>query len=127
MDFEQMKTEFIKRIDNKELINATISQPRQKSNEIKRVKIKPIELKGKYHIQIEYQFERVLKHENVLLEKFSEAFELLLQQFRQIHAQFIDENIQIQLSKKIKYFGKKKNQNHLSKSTYLIIAKSNIY
>ncbi|RTQ94609.1 class I SAM-dependent methyltransferase [Lysinibacillus telephonicus] len=128
MDFEQMKTEFIKRIDNKELINATISQPRQKSNEIKRVKIKPIELKGKYHIQIEYQFERVLKHENVLLEKFSEAFELLLQQFRQIHAQFIDENIQIQLSKKNKVLWKEEKSksykqvdlSHNRKKQYLL-------
>lgn len=106
MDYEQMKFEFLKRLENKELINATISQPRQKSNELKRVKLKPIELKGIYHIQIEYQYERILKHENVLLEKFSNIFELLLQQFRQIHAQFKNEIIQIQLSKKNKVLWK---------------------
>ena len=106
MEFEQMKEEFIKRIFNKELIQATISQPRLKSNDIKRVKIKPIELKGVYHIQIEYQFERILKHENVLLNEFINTFDLLLQQFRQIHGQFMNENIQVQLSKKNKVLWK---------------------
>lgn len=109
MDYEQMKLEFLKRIDNKELINATISQPRQKSNEVKRIKLKPIELKGAYHIQIEYQYERILKHENVLLEKFPNILEIILQQFRQLHAQCIEEIIQIQLSKKNKVLWKVEN------------------
>ena len=106
MEFEIMKEEFLKRILNKELLQATISQPRLKSNDIKRVKIKPIELKGVYHIQIEYQYERILKHENVLLDKFIDSFDLLLQQFRQIHGQFLNENIQVQLSKKNKVLWK---------------------
>ena len=128
MDFDQMKEEFLKHINSKELINATISQPRQKSNDLKRVKLKPIELKGVYHIQIEYQYERILKHENILLEKFSDSFDILLPQFRQIHAQFQHQNIQIQLSKKNKVLWKTEkvndkkeiNLSHNRKKQYLL-------
>ncbi|RHW34936.1 SAM-dependent methyltransferase [Lysinibacillus yapensis] len=102
MDFERMKIEFLDRIHNKDLIAATISQPRQKSNDLKRVKIKPIELKGVYHLHLEYQYERILKHENIELEHFEEIFNNLLTQFRQIYSEFKNENIQIQLSKKNK-------------------------
>lgn len=109
MEFEQMKVKFLELINTRELVHATISQPRQKSNELKRIKLKPIELKGIYHIQIEYQYERVLKHENIVLENFSHYFDLFLQQFRQIHAQFINESIQIQLTKKNKVFWKSEN------------------
>lgn len=128
MEFEQMKEEFLNLIYSKQLINATISQPRQKSNELKRIKLKPIELKGSYHIQIEYQYERILKHENVLLEKFCDSFDILLPQFRQIHAQFQNQNIQIQLSKKNKVYWKTEkvneekeiNLSHNRKKQYLL-------
>ncbi|RKJ26045.1 SAM-dependent methyltransferase, partial [Butyricicoccus sp. 1XD8-22] len=82
------------------------SQPRQKSNEIKRIKLKPLLLKDVYHIQFEYQYERILKHENVILENFIEHFEKVLDGFRQLHFQFTNETIQIQLSKKNKVFWK---------------------
>ncbi|TSI06154.1 SAM-dependent methyltransferase [Lysinibacillus sp. BW-2-10] len=128
MDFEKMKEEFLNRIENKQLINATISQPRQKSNEIKRIKLKPIELKGTYHIQIEYQYERILKHENIIVEEFTHTFDILLQQFRQIHAQFVNESIQVQLSKKNKVLWKETkaestkevNLSHNRKKQYLL-------
>nr|WP_106781657.1 SAM-dependent methyltransferase [Lysinibacillus timonensis] len=127
MDFEQMKQELLKRIDSKSLVNATISQPRQKSSELKRVKIKPIELKGQYHIQVEYQFERILKHENILVEKFEQFLEKMLEQFRQVHAQFTNETIQIQLSKKNKVVWKIEqtdeksvNLSHNRKKQYLL-------
>ena len=67
MDFEQMKAQFLALLNEKNLVNATVSQPRQKSNELKRVKLKPIELKGVYTIQLEYQYERILKHENMCI------------------------------------------------------------
>ncbi len=70
MIFEEMKTQLTERILQQQLVTATISQPRMKSNEVKRIKLKPILLKDVYHIQIEYQFERILKHENVPLEDF---------------------------------------------------------
>ncbi len=106
MIFEEMKTQLTERILQQQLVTATISQPRMKSNEVKRIKLKPILLKDVYHIQIEYQFERILKHENILLEDFPERLALFFDDYRQAHIDFIDEKVQIQLSKKNKVLWK---------------------
>ena len=102
MEFNEMKENMLNQLLSKQLIQATVSQPRTKSNEIKRIKLKPIEIKNMYHIQLEYQYERILKHENILLEDFTSAWDKLLDDYRQIHMDLIEENIQIQLSKKNK-------------------------
>ncbi|BDH63456.1 methyltransferase [Lysinibacillus sp. PLM2] len=127
MEFAQMKQEIITRVFQQELVNATISQPRQKSNEIKRIKLKPLLLKDVYHIQFEYQYERILKHENIILENFTEHFEKILDGFRQLHLQFTNETIQIQLTKKNKVFWKSEespdkavNLSHNRKKKYLL-------
>ena len=128
MEFQEMKAYLIEQITNKKLITATISQPRAKSNEIKRVKLKPIEIKNTYHIQIEYQYERILKHENVVLEAFANTLDGLLEQFRQIHADFVTEKVQVQLSKKNKVMWKSEkteavktvNLSHNRKKNYLL-------
>lgn len=109
MIFEEMKTQLTERILQQQLVTATISQPRMKSNEVKRIKLKPILLKDVYHIQIEYQFERILKHENILLEDFPERLALFFDDYRQAHIDFIDEKVQIQLSKKNKVLWKSDN------------------
>lgn len=128
MTFEEMQSQFLDKIAAQKLVQATISQPRLKSNECKRVKLKPLLLKNEYHIQIEYQYERILKHENVLLKDFPQHFEQLLTDFRQIHVQFTDETAHIQLSKKNKVIyksdqTKQPKQVHLShnrKKQYLL-------
>ena len=128
MDFEQMKAQFLALLNEKTLVNATISQPRQKSNELKRVKLKPIELKGVYTIQLEYQYERILKHKNIPLDAFASHFDLLLEQFRQVHAQFTDQSVHVQLSKKNKVLWKSDKQtavkevnlSHNRKKQYLL-------
>jgi SAM-dependent methyltransferase len=128
MEFQEMKEYMIEQTLNKQLIAATISQPRAKSNEIKRVKLKPIEIKNMYHIQIEYQYERILKHENIPLENFAESLENLFDQFRQIHVDFITEKVQVQLSKKNKVMWKSEktassktvNLSHNRKKNYLL-------
>ena len=102
MDFLQMKEQILERILAKKLVQATISQPRQKSNELKRIKLKPVEVKGKYMIQFEYQYERILKHENVLIDQIATKIDEIFNDFRQMHAQFSDETVQVQLSKKNK-------------------------
>jgi len=106
MTFEEMKAQLIEQILQQQLVTATISQPRMKSNEVKRIKLKPLLLKDTYHIQVEYQFERILKHENVLLEDFPEKLEAFFNDYRQAHIDFIDEKIQVQLSKKNKVLWK---------------------
>ncbi|WP_144510669.1 SAM-dependent methyltransferase [Bacillus sp. FJAT-22090] len=128
MEFQEMKDYLIDQITNKQLVAATISQPRAKSNEVKRVKLKPIEIKSMYHIQLEYQYERTLKHENITLDEFSKTLDDLLEQFRQIHADFITEKVQVQLSKKNKVMWKSEktdsakpvNLSHNRKKNYLL-------
>ena len=130
MDILQMKEQILNRIMAKKLVNATISQPRQKSNELKRIKLKPVEIKGQYMIQLENQLERILKHENIPLDQVATKLEDIFNDFRQMHAQFSDETVQIQLSKKNKVFWKsdKKekvtpiNLSHNRKKQYLLDA-----
>lgn len=128
MDFEQMKTALIERLLNKQLVSATVSQPRMKSNEIKRIKLKPIELKGVYHIQLEFQYERILKHENIPVTSIEETVHDMFEDFRQFQGQFEEDMIQIQLSKKNKVLYKssaneqvqKANLSHNRKKNYLL-------
>ena len=128
MEFEQMKEQFLQLLNEQTLIQATISQPRLKSNEVKRVKLKPLDLRGVYTIQLEYQYERILKHENVPLREFASHFNELLAQFRQIHAEFTDQTVQLQLSKKNKVLWKSSKQqttkqvnlSHNRKKQYLL-------
>jgi SAM-dependent methyltransferase len=128
MEFQEMLEQITDLINDKQLISATISQPRAKSDEVKRVRLKPIELKGIYMIQFEYQHERVLKHENLNLSDVPEKLNLLLQQFRQVQSEFEEEKIQIQLSKKFKVLWKSErvnskkvvNLSHNRKKNYLL-------
>ncbi len=128
MEYQEMLDQITYLINNKQLISATISQPRAKSDEVKRVRLKPVELKGIYMIQFEYQHERVLKHENLDLSDVPEKINLLLQQFRQVQAEFEEEQIQIQLSKKFKVLWKSErvnskkvvNLSHNRKKNYLL-------
>ncbi|WP_313891956.1 SAM-dependent methyltransferase [Psychrobacillus sp.] len=128
MEFQEMKQYLLEQILDKQLMTATISQPRVKSNEVKRVKLKPIELKNMYHIQLEYQYERILKHENIPLESFAQTLDELLEQFRQLHIDFIAEKVQVQLSKKNKVMWKSEkteaakavNLSHNRKKNYLL-------
>lgn len=128
MEFEQMKAQLSSLLEEKTLIQATISQPRQKSNDLKRVKLKPVELKGQYMVQLEYQYERILKHENIELAHMPQKLDDLFEQFRQAHAEFTAETVQIQLSKKNKVLWKSTkaaqtkqvNLSHNRKKHYLL-------
>ena len=128
MEFEQMKEQLIALLNDKTLIQATISQPRQKSNDLKRVRLKPIELRGDYMIQLEYQHERILKHANIPLTELKTKLDELFEQFRQVHAEFTEQKIQIQLSKKNKVLwkteksttAKQVNLSHNRKKQYLL-------
>ena len=94
------------RILNEQLIHATISQPRMRSNEVKRIKLKPVMVKELYHIQVEYQYERILKHDNILLADFPAKLEVIFADFRQAQLRFTEESVHIQLSKKNKVLWK---------------------
>jgi len=106
MEFEELLTKLAEQLTDGTFISGTISQPRMKSDELKRVRMKPVELRGELHIQFEYQFERVLNHENIPLDELQGKLKELLERFRQVHAEFSNEKIHVQISKKFKVMWK---------------------
>ena len=102
MELQTMQDQLTEHLLQKQLVSATISQPRLKSNDIKRIKLKPVEIKKEYLIQFEYQLEHVLKHENLPVEEAVRKLTSLFTDFRQALFQFTEEKVQIQLSKKFK-------------------------
>lgn len=109
MNFEEFLDKLTENILEGTFINATISQTRMKSDELKRVRLKPIELAGILHIQFEYQYERILNHQNVPIDELKSTLHVILERFRQVHASFTEKNIHIQLSKKFKIMWKTNN------------------
>ena len=127
MELQTMHAQLAGKLQSHALINATISQPRQKSNGLKRIKLKPVELKEGYRIQFEYQYEQILKHQNLTVDQAAAELEQLFTGFRQGLFQFTDEKIQIQLTKKFKVSYKSEadaraaaNLSHNRKKDYLL-------
>ncbi len=106
MEFETLRATLTERLTNGQFITGTISQPRMKSDELKRIRLKPIELRGDFYIQFESQYERVLNHENIRVEDVDEKLQEVLERFRQIHLEFSNEKVHVQLSKKFKVLWK---------------------
>lgn len=127
MELHSMHVSLAAHLQRRELVSATISQPRLKSNDLKRVKLKPVEIKNDYFIQFEYQYEHVLKHENLTIDEAAAKLPALFEDFRQGLFQFSEEKVQIQLSKKFKVSwkteqteAKKAELSHNRKKQYLL-------
>lgn len=128
MQFEQLAAELTQRLVAPSFIQGTISQPRMKSSDLKRVKLKPVQLKNELFIQMEYQYERVLQHYNIPFDELQEKLQPLVELFKQIHLECTDEKVQVQLSKKFKVFWKTDNNTsskqvqlaHNRKKNYLL-------
>lgn len=95
-------------LQSNHLVSATISQPRQKSSDLRRVKLKPVMLRNTYHIQFEYQYERVMNHKNLTPDEAVLEVNELLETFRQGQFQLKQSDIHFQLSKKFKVTFKEK-------------------
>ena len=102
MQFDELIDTLALRIQEGTFIQGTISQPRYKSTGLQKVKLKPVEIKKEVHLQFEYHYERILKHENIKIAEVQPALQQLLEEFKQMHAEFTDEKVHIQLSKKFK-------------------------
>ena len=106
MQFEELVKKLTEQLSSGLFISGTISQPRMKSDELKRVRLKPVELQGELHIQFEYQYERILNHENIPVNDLHDKLKELLERFRQVHLEFSNEKVHIQISKKFKVLWK---------------------
>ncbi|MDW0117980.1 SAM-dependent methyltransferase [Sporosarcina thermotolerans] len=102
MQFEELVEKLVHRMQEGAFIQGTISQPRYKSTGLQKVKLKPVEIKKEVHIQFEYHYERILKHENIRVADIQPALKHLLEQFKQMQVEFTDEKAHIQLTKKFK-------------------------
>lgn len=102
MEYKALQERLEDVIQSNHLVSATISQPRQKSSDLRRVKLKPVMLRNAYHIQFEYQYERVMNHKNLPPDEAVEELFDLLEMFRQGQFQLKESDLQFQLSKKFK-------------------------
>lgn len=102
MEYKALQERLEDVIQSNHLVSATISQPRQKSSDLRRVKLKPVMLRNAYHIQFEYQYERVMNHKNLPPDEAVEELFDLLETFRQGQFQLKESDLQFQLSKKFK-------------------------
>ncbi len=128
MQFNELIDTLVLRIQEGTFIQGTISQPRYKSTGLQKVKLKPVEIKKEVHLQFEYHYERILKHENIKVTDVQPALQHVLEEFKQMHAEFTDEKVHIQLSKKFKVswksekaaVAKKVDLSHNRKKNYLL-------
>ncbi len=108
MEYKALQERLADVLQSNHLVSATISQPRQKSSDLRRVKLKPVMLRNAYHIQFEYQYERVMNHKNLTPDEAVTEVNELLETFRQGQFQLKDSDLQFQLSKKFKVTLKEK-------------------
>lgn len=102
MHFDELIETIARRMEEGAFSKGTISQPRYKTTGLGKVKLKPVQIKNELYIQFEYHYDRILKHDNVKLEDVRTALRQQLEQFKQMQAEFTDENVHIQLTKKYK-------------------------
>ena len=85
---------------NTDLLRCIISSPRRRSQEIKKVIIRPIIVKDEVLMQFEYHHEKKVTHENLRPEDTAEkAFSLVNDCFKQINIFTATEEIQVLASK----------------------------
>lgn len=108
MEYKALQERLADVLQSNHLVSATISQPRQKSSDLRRVKLKPVMLRNVYHIQFEYQYERVMNHKNLTPDEAVTEVNELLETFRQGQFQLKNSDLQFQLSKKFKVTLKEK-------------------
>lgn len=85
---------------NTDLLRCIISSPRRRSQEIKKVIIRPIIVKDEVLMQFEYHHEKKVTHENLRPEDTAEkAFSLVSDHFKQINIFTATEEIQVLASK----------------------------
>lgn len=93
-------------------VSGIFSSPKQKSNDLKKVKIKPVMIKNQYHLQLEYHYMRIIKHDNILPTQLVKYLPSLIEQFKQLQCQTTTHQWHVQISKKNKILFKSKASAH---------------
>lgn len=65
--FDTFFAELHSRVNTDWFVQGTVSQPRTKTNDVKRVKMKIVSLNQIMHIQFEYHYDNKVSHANIPL------------------------------------------------------------
>lgn len=112
---------------DRSLVKAVFSNRRRKSEECRKVTVKPVVLKGTYSYQAEYTYEKKVIHKNIDEQEFASFTESLLDSYRQGDIFTTENTVQILASKKDKpritvrkHEGKKADLSHNRDKNYCI-------
>lgn len=103
---------------NRDFIWAVLSNPRTKDNVIK-AKLRPLEQKGELLFQLESFTKTQAFHKNLTVEETRKEFMELLEEFRQIQIETVNEDITVLVSKKGKATIKRKRKKVQAKAADL--------
>jgi len=99
---EQWQQEITEWVSDKELLQATLSQPKRKDGTVApKTIIRPIEMKNGLFYQFEYHFANKVTHDNISLPQAAERIiDLLQENYRQALVKTSEADIQLLFSKK---------------------------
>ena len=100
--FDEFFEELHSRVNSGGFVAGTVSQPRAKSSDVKRVRMKLVSLGKIVHVQFEYQVGDQVKHENLPVGLIRDELYRLACEYRQFQLQTVDADIHVVLSKKYK-------------------------
>ena len=128
MEFSQFIEVLKKQLMDESFLTGTISQPRLRSNDIQRIKLKKLEIQNELAIQFEYQLEHTMYHKNLSFEEAKDELSQQLEHFRQVHFDHTTHASQAQISKKFKVLykttqhatPKEANFSHNRKKQYIL-------
>src|SRR5699024_10788451 len=100
--FDEFFEELHSRVNSGGFVAGTVSQPRAKSYDVKRVRMKLVSLGTIVHVQFEYQVGAQVKHENLPVGLIRDELYRLACEYRQFQLQTVDADIHVVLSKKYK-------------------------
>ena len=109
MEFLEFVDILNKQLTSDSFLAGTISQPRLRSNEVQRIKLKKIEIQNELIIQFEYQLEHTMYHKNLPFVEAQKELTEQLNHFRQVHFDHTTYASQAQISKKFKVLYKTKD------------------
>ena len=110
--------QFLAGILNRDFIRAVLSNPRTKDSVVK-AKLRPMEQKGELFFQLESFTKTQAFHKNLTVEEAKEELTQLLEEFRQIQIETVNEDITVLVSKKGKATIKRKRKKVQAKAADL--------
>ncbi len=116
-------------LEDENFVAGVLSNPRNKSErQARKINIEPVLIRDDIKIQLEYEYENKVYHENLDLDQAQEKiYRLLYMDYRQLNIFSLKEDLQIMVSKKKKFrltrteaSRKERNLDHNRKKNYIL-------